>query len=100
MQLFSKYVSQEVAEAIWQQGEQRLDCGRLRSQKLIATVLISDRQGSTSLSEKMDPQVLMDWLNTYMETMARVVMAHGGTIDDYRGDGFKADFGIPLARTT
>jgi adenylate cyclase len=100
MQLFSKYVSPEVAEAIWQQRDQLLDGGRLRSQKLIATVLISDLQGSTSLSEKMDPQVLMDWLNTYMETMARVVMAHGGAIDDYRGDGFKADFGIPLARTT
>jgi adenylate cyclase len=100
MQLFSKYVSPEVAAAIWQQRDQLLDGGRLRPQKLTATVLFADLQGSTAMSEKMDPQALMDWLNTYMETMAQLVLAHGGAIDDYRGDGFKADFGVPLPRTT
>jgi adenylate cyclase len=42
----------------------------------------------------------MDWLNTYVENMAQLVIEHGGTIDDYAGDGMKANFGVPLARIT
>jgi adenylate cyclase len=100
MHLFARYVSPEVAETIWQQRDQFLDGGRPRSQKVIATVLFTDLRGFTPVSEKMDPQALMDWLNTYMETMAQLVMEHGGVVDDYAGDGLKSNFGVPLARTT
>jgi len=99
MRLFSSHVSPEIAEVIWQQRDQILERGRPKSQKLIATVLFTDLQGYTSVSEKMDPQTLIDWLNIYMEAMAEVVMAHGGVVDDYAGDGVKANFGVPLPRT-
>jgi adenylate cyclase len=99
MQLFSRHVSREVAEVIWNQREQFLDGGRPRSQKLIATVMFTDLEGFTALSEKMDPQALIEWLNTYLEAMAQLVTEHGGIVDDYAGDGLKADFGVPLART-
>lgn len=98
MQLFSRHVSKEVAETIWQQRDQFLDGGRPRSQKMTVTVLFSDLKGFTSVSEKMDPQHLIDWLNTYMESMAQLVMRHSGVIDDYAGDGIKANFGVPLPR--
>jgi adenylate cyclase len=99
MRLFSSHVSPEIAEVIWQQREHILERGRPKSQRLIATVFFTDLQGYTSVSEKMDPQALIDWLNTYMESMAEVVMAHGGVVDDYAGDGVKANFGVPLPRT-
>lgn len=100
MQLFSRHVSPEVADIIWQQRDQFLDGGRLRSQKLTATVLFVDLKGFTSVAEKMDPQALMDWLNTCIDTMAQQVIAHGGVIDDYAGDSIKVNFGVPLARKT
>lgn len=100
MQLFSKHVSREVAEVIWKERDQFLEGGRPRSQKLTSTVLFTDLEGFTALSEKMDPQALIDWLNTYLEAMARLVMEHGGIVDEYAGDGLKADFGVPLPRTT
>jgi len=100
MQLFSKHVSREVAEVIWKERDQFLDGGRPRSQKLISTILFTDLEGFTTLSEKMDPQALIDWLNTYHEAMAQLVMEHGGIVDEYAGDGLKADFGVPLPRTT
>jgi adenylate cyclase len=31
--------------------------------------------------------------------MAKLVMEHGGVIDDYFGDSIKANFGVPLPRT-
>ncbi len=98
MHLFSKHVSPEVAASIWQHREQFLCGGRPRSQKMMATVLFSDLKGFTSTAESLEPQVLIDWLNTYMEAMADLVMAHGGVVDDYAGDGIKANFGIPLPR--
>ena len=100
MQLFSRHVSAEVADAVWRQREQFMDGGRPRSQKFTATVLFTDLKAFTSVSEKMDPQALLDWLNTYMEAMAQLVMDHGGVIDNYVGDSIKADFGVPLPRTT
>ncbi len=100
MRLFSQHVSQEVAELIWKERYQFLEGGKPRSQKLTSTVLFTDLEGFTTLSEKMDPQVLVEWLNTYLDTMARLVMEHGGIVDDYLGDGIKADFGTPLPRAT
>jgi len=96
MQIFSKHVSKEVAEMLWQQREQFLDNGRPRSQKMIATILFSDLKGFTTMSEKLDPQDLIDWLNIYMESMAGLIMSHGGVVDNFVGDGIKADFGVPL----
>ena len=40
----------------------------------------------------------MDWMNEYIETMAQLVMKHGGVVDDYYGDAIKANFGVPLPR--
>jgi adenylate cyclase len=100
MQLFSKHVSREVAEVIWKERDQFLEGGRPRSQKLISTVLFTDLEGFTTLSEKMDPRALIDWLNTYLDAMAQLVIKHGGIVDEYAGDGLKADFGVPLPRTT
>lgn len=100
MNLFSRHVSKEVADAIWQQRDQFLDGGRLRSQKMPVTVLFTDLKGFTPVAEKLDTQALLDWLNDYMEIMAQLVITHGGVIDDYAGDSIKADFGVPFARTT
>lgn len=100
MQLFSKHVSKEVVDTIWEQREQFLDGGRPRSQKMYVTVFFSDLRGFTSVSEKMDPKDLIDWLNTYMESMAQLVMKYSGVIDDYVGDGIKANFGVPISRVS
>ncbi len=100
MEIFSKHVSKEIADTLWQKRDQFLDGKRPRSQKMIATVLFTDLKGFTSVSEKMEPQQLMDWLNTYMEPMAELVVKYDGVVDDYAGDGLKANFGVPFARKT
>jgi adenylate cyclase len=100
MNLFARHVSPEVAGAIWQQRDRFLKNGRPRSQKLTVTVLFSDLRGFTPVAEKMDAQDLIDWLNTYMEAMVKIIMDHGGVIDDYAGDGIKANFGVPFPRST
>lgn len=100
MQLFSKHVSPQVAEALWEQREQFLEGGRPRSQNLTVTAMFTDLEGFSTISERQDPDVLMKWLNTYMDMVTTTVMEHGGVVDDFFGDGVKINFGVPVPRTT
>ncbi len=100
MQLFSKHVSSDIAAEIWKRRDQYLESGRLRSNKQTVTIMFTDIEHFTTVSEKLEPEALMDWLNEYMEIMANLVIKHNGVVDDYHGDAIKADFGVPIIRTT
>ena len=99
MGLFSRYMSGDVVDAIWEQRDQFMDEGRPRSQTLTATVLFTDIQDFTRMSENMDAQGVMDWLNEYLEAMVKQVAANNGIVDKYVGDAIMAVFGVPLPRT-
>ena len=91
MQLFARHVSNDVADEIWQHREDFTESGRPAPRKLVATVLFTDIEHFTTVSEKLGPQALMEWLNTYMEAMSNRIIEHGGVIDDYYGDAIKAN---------
>ncbi len=100
MNLFSSHISPQLAAAIWQDREKFLSGGRPRPQRLTATAFFTDVASFTSVSEKMDPATLMDWLNEYMEVMSPIVGAHGGVILRFIGDAIMAVFGVPVASTS
>lgn len=100
MDLFERHVAPEVAESIWAQRERIMEGGRLRSQRLTATVMFTDLVGFTGVSEQYPPDALMAWLNEYMEAMAEEVMNRGGVIDKYVGDAIMTVFGVPAPRTS
>lgn len=98
MQLFSRHVSSAIADEIWSRRDEFFAGGRLRSRRMTVTVLFLDMKGYTSRAEKLEPQVLMDWVNEFLAVMAARVDRFGGVVEDYFGDGLKASFGIPFAR--
>jgi len=100
MNLFGRHVTKQIAEAIWRDREQLLKEGRLRGQKMTATVLFSDLKGFSTVAENMGSEVLMAWLNQYMDAMAGTVLDHGGVVDKFIGDAVMAVFGVPIKRTT
>jgi adenylate cyclase len=100
MRLFSKHVSREVAEAIWQEREHFLDGNRPRPQRLVVTGFFNDLTGYTTVSERLGPEGLMEWLNELMDAMAQELTRHGGVIRQYAGDAIVAVFGIPVPRRT
>jgi adenylate cyclase len=99
MQLFSRHVSDDVAEELWRCRGEFVREGRIVPRAMTITVMFTDIEGFTTISEARAPEELMGWLNGYMEDMANVVMEHGGVVDDFYGDAIKANFGVPLGST-
>lgn len=100
MSLFSRHVSADVAKLIWEKRDEIVKDGSLQPQRQVATVLFTDLVGFTAVSEKLEPETLMKWLNGYMDAVSQLVIAHGGVIDKYIGDAVMAVWGVPFVRTT
>jgi class 3 adenylate cyclase len=89
---FGRYVSPEVAQAILESPEGL----RFGGTKRLVTVLMSDLRGYTRFAEQGDPAEVMEILNGYLARMAEVVIAHGGTINEFIGDAIFAVYGAPV----
>ncbi|MDJ1182667.1 CHASE2 domain-containing protein [Roseofilum casamattae] len=100
MQLFERHVTPKIAQAVWRDRHQFLNEGKLQGRKLIATVLFTDLQGFTTISEQTDPETLMIWLNEYMNAMADLVLRYDGVVDKFIGDAVMAVFGVPIPSNT
>ena len=67
----------------------------LRGERREVTILNSDIAGFSTLMRRMDAQELVGFLNDYFQRMIDVVLAHGGNIDKFQGDGMLVVFGAP-----
>src|ERR1043166_1542961 len=99
MQLFSQHVSRAIAESMWTHREEFMDGNRPRPQKLQTTVLFTDFRNFSTVSEKLQPTEVMEWINDYMQSLARHIEAHDGFINKSMGDAIMAVFGFPAALT-
>jgi len=61
------------------------------------TLLFSDIENFTSISENISAEDLMQYLSEYFQSATRVILQTGGTIDKYIGDGIMAFWGAPIA---
>jgi len=62
------------------------------------TVLFCDLVDSTEASERLDPEDLRDIVRRYQQVVADVVLAFGGHVAQYLGDGVLVYFGFPVAQ--
>ena len=88
---FSKYVSADIVDSIVKNPE-KVDLG---GKKATLSVIFTDLQEFTSLSETLDPEKLVRILNMYFSEMSEVIFGLCGTIDKFEGDAIMAFFGAP-----
>lgn len=69
---------------------------QLGGEKKEMTVMFTDIRNFTSLSEKLEPQELVAFMNEFHSAMTGIILEHGGTLDKYIGDAIMAFFGAPV----
>jgi len=89
---FQQYVSAPVVEEMLKHPEKL----HLGGERKTLTVLFSDIRGFTSISERMESQELVEFLNAYLTEMTEIVLKYGGTLDKYMGDAIMAIYGAPI----
>jgi adenylate cyclase len=88
---FQRYVGPKVMERVL---DTDFRPGSVEQRHL--TIIFTDVQGFTSLSEKMSPQEVVETFNGYLNQMVEIIDKHGGTLDKIMGDGIMAYFNAPL----
>ncbi|HEY8212191.1 MAG TPA: adenylate/guanylate cyclase domain-containing protein [Myxococcaceae bacterium] len=88
---FGKYANRHVVELVTQ--GKKIELG---GETIPVTVFFADIRGFTTISEKMEPRRLLDFLNLYFREMVGCVIAEGGAVDKYIGDAIMAVFGAPV----
>jgi len=89
---FSRYLNPELARLVSENPE-LLELGGKRE---CLTVLFSDIRGFTSISERLEPETLVEILNVYLGEMTSIVFENDGTLDKYIGDAIMAVWGAPV----
>ncbi len=88
-----RYHSPDVAEMILkQQGQVALEV-----KEADVTVLFSDIEGFTKMSERLAPAEVAKILNAYFEGATEAIFRNGGQVNKYIGDAIMAVFGAPIA---
>jgi adenylate cyclase len=93
MGLFTRYVSPEAAQQIWERRNEVVLGGEERT----ATVLFSDIRSFTALTAGKDSSDVLRWLNEYLTVMDEVIHANRGFLNKFIGDGLLVLFGVPLS---
>ena len=94
MSTLCRYVTREIAEEVMKQKGQM----RLGGTRAPISILFSDIRNFTSISERLEPEKIVEFLNDYFAAMVHEIFAHQGTLDKFMGDGIMAVFGAPISR--
>lgn len=84
-----RYLSPGVAAELIASG------GLIASRSVEATVMFTDIEGFTGLSETLAPQETVNLLNAYFTALTELIQREGGTVNNFVGDAVVAIFNVP-----
>jgi len=89
--MFGRYLSTEVMTSLIE-NPSSLELGGERRK---VTIMMTDLRGFTALSERLQPEQVVQLLNVYFEVMVDVVFRYNGNINEIIGDALLIIFGAP-----
>ncbi len=90
---FKKYVAPQVVEEIAKKGGYQIKLG---GENRNIAVLFVDIRGFTPMSESLEPEQVVDILNSYLNLTTNAIFKNGGTLDKFIGDATMAVFNAPF----
>ncbi|CAN7155123.1 adenylate/guanylate cyclase domain-containing protein [Variovorax paradoxus] len=91
LRAFSKFVPVDVISQLVAEGQALAPSGSPRRM----TVMFTDIEGFTRISESMEANVLVRMLTEYFNLATRVLARYGGVVDKFMGDGIMVLWGAP-----
>lgn len=89
---FGRYLAPSIIEAL----KDDPDLVELGGRRREISILFSDVEGFTRLSEALTPENVVSLLNRYLTVHCAAVMENGGVVDKFEGDAVMAFFGDPV----
>lgn len=90
---FSMYLTPPLVDQLLASGA----LPELGGERREISLMFTDLAGFSTLAEGLDPALLAEVLNEYFEIVNDCVMAHGGMVNEFMGDGALSFFGAPVA---
>lgn len=88
---FGRYVSPDIAKKVLQDRS----AAALGGEEREVTVVFSDIEGYSTMTELIPPQEVLGMLNTYLGAMNEIIDEHSGCIIEFLGDAILAVFNAP-----
>lgn len=90
--IFGRFVPRSVVDEMLASGEEIKVGGQRRD----ISVIFVDIRGFTPMSERLQPEEVIQVLNEYLDICTKAVFHWQGTLDKFIGDGVMAFFGAPV----
>lgn len=88
---FKKYVPDELVRELIALNKEAV----LEGERRELTIYFSDIASFTSISEKLQPEELVELLSEYLGSASKILIENGATLDKYIGDAIMAFWGAP-----
>jgi class 3 adenylate cyclase/CheY-like chemotaxis protein len=95
---FRRYISPKLADQILASPELLDTMFSGTNKRTQVAVMFADMRGFTALSERLNPEQVVELLNEFFKLLTDITFEYEGTVFSMAGDSLLVGFGVPIAQ--